>query len=79
MVNAVKGVGAILVFLLGLCSAAPNVVTSTNSYLTELHRDKLFNVIEPKQGFTDVASVYHFVVGSKHLSRAIPNAAVSFY
>lgn len=65
-----------MVILLDLTFAVSNVggVTSTNSYLTDLHRNKLAKVIEPGLSLTNVESVYYAVVGFEQLGRSIPNS-----
>ncbi|XP_011308202.1 dolichyl-diphosphooligosaccharide--protein glycosyltransferase subunit 2 [Fopius arisanus] len=51
----------------------PEVPTSTNSYLSQIDRARLRQVVEPGFKLTDVASVYHAVLGYKLLNEAIPN------
>lgn len=82
MFNLVSGVVvALLVVLLDLTLAASNAsgnraFTSTSLYLTDSHRDRLAQVVEPGLKLTDIESVYYAVVGLKQLGREVPNSLV---
>lgn len=63
--------------LLAVCFAAPDIATSTSSYLTESDRLKLKNVLEPGLKLTDIPSTYHAVLGYKLLGNPLTNINVS--
>ncbi|XP_015115503.1 dolichyl-diphosphooligosaccharide--protein glycosyltransferase subunit 2 [Diachasma alloeum] len=62
----------VALLLLKSSLGAPDAPTTTNSYLSETDRARLRGVVEPGFKLTDVASVYHAVLGYKLLNEAIP-------
>ncbi|XP_063978196.1 dolichyl-diphosphooligosaccharide--protein glycosyltransferase subunit 2 [Diachasmimorpha longicaudata] len=62
----------VTLFLLKCSLGAPDAPTTTNTYLSETDRIRLRGVVEPGLKLTDVASVYHAVLGYKLLNEAVP-------